>query len=209
MSEKTVENPAENIECTDKKERIRHLADVFGSRTVSAVENEPADETDQKKIPETETIPPGSPTVTADDNAANEGNVQKITPEQVQEALKKMKMPQEIRIDISRAPDFRQFYSIGALGVHNIYDFRISFYNDQPDITADPTVRRIRRMIGSEIILSPVAAAELHRWLGQNLAEYEERFGPIRRIGDALKDGASENSGERDNPKADLMSGYA
>ena len=147
-------------------------------------------------------------------------------PEQIQEPVKKA---QEIRIRISKADDFRQFYAIGALGVHNIYDFRISFYNDQPDLPTDPVVRNIQRTIGSEVILSPVAAMELYRWLGQSLAEYEARFGRIRRLQDisgkpagvpgimpgvpadsgnggknAEKDGDSKN-----DRKDDFMKGYA
>lgn len=163
-------------------------------------------------------IVPDSPTVTdgnADEENSEEangtligsGNV-RITSEKVQEALKKMKMPQEIRIDISRAPDFKQFYSIGALGVHNVYDFRISFYNDQPDISPDPSVRHIRRQIGSEIILTPIAAAELHRWLGQNLAEYEERFGPIRRLAEGPQNNGNAEPEDTTERKADALTGY-
>ena len=148
-------------------------------------------------------------------------------PDRIREPMKKA---QEIRIRISKADDFRQFYAIGALGVHNIYDFRISFYNDQPDLPTDPVVRNIQRTIGSEVILSPVAAMELYRWLGQSLAEYEARFGRIRRLQDisgkpagvpGIMPGVPADSGNDDvknaeknedsknDRKDDFMKGYA
>lgn len=86
----------------------------------------------------------------------------------------------EIVIEVSKEEDFKRFYAIGAIGVNNIYDFRISFYNDDPDLGRTNGVRKIQRKIGSEIILSPVAALELSRWLDQNVKDYEKKFGPIK-----------------------------
>lgn len=89
----------------------------------------------------------------------------------------------EIVIEVSKEEDFKRFYAIGAIGVNNIYDFRISFYNDDPDLGRTNGVRKIQRKIGSEIILSPVAALELSRWLDQNVKDYEKKFGPIKTQG--------------------------
>jgi hypothetical protein len=41
--------------------------------------------------------------------------------------------------------------------------------------------RVIERSVETEIILSPVAALELNRWLTQHINEYESVFGPIAR----------------------------
>lgn len=89
----------------------------------------------------------------------------------------------EIVIEVSKEEDFKRFYAISAIGVNNIYDFRISFYNDDPDLGRTNGVRKIQRKIGSEIILSPVAALELSRWLDQNVKDYEKKFGPIKTQG--------------------------
>lgn len=80
-------------------------------------------------------------------------------------------------------PDnFRQIYAIGAAGGHSPYDFRIGFYNDTPKMFGDVSESRvIQRRVEAEIILSPVAALELSRWLTQHINEYESVFGPIAR----------------------------
>ena len=88
--------------------------------------------------------------------------------------------PIEIVIEVSKEEDFKRFYAIGAIGVNNIYDFRISFYNDDPELGQRNGVKKIQRKIGSEVILSPVAAKELSRWLAQNVKDYEDKFGEIK-----------------------------
>ena len=89
----------------------------------------------------------------------------------------------EIVIEVSKEEDFQRFYAIGAIGVNNIYDFRISFYNDEPELGRNNGIRKIQRRIGTEVILSPVAALELSRWIDQNVKEYEKKFGPIKTQG--------------------------
>ncbi|WNY27055.1 DUF3467 domain-containing protein [Methanolapillus ohkumae] len=107
----------------------------------------------------------------------------------------------EVVVEISKEPDFKQFYAIGAIGVNNLYDFRISFYNDEPDLVRGNGMRKIQRKIGSEIILSPVAALELSRWLDQNVKDYERKFGPI------FKNQKQEADDE--HPKSKILEGYA
>ncbi|WP_406661584.1 DUF3467 domain-containing protein [Methanolobus sp. ZRKC3] len=92
------------------------------------------------------------------------------------------KEKRKVRIEITKPEDFRQVYSIGAVGGHSPYDFRIGFYNDVPspmEKGADTQV--IHRKIETEVILSPPAAVELSRWLTQHIQDYEAKFGPIRR----------------------------
>ncbi|WNY23132.1 hypothetical protein MmiHf6_04340 [Methanimicrococcus hongohii] len=112
--------------------------------------------------------------------------------------------PYEIVIEVSKEEDFKRFYAIGAIGVNNIYDFRVSFYNDDPELGQRNGVKKIQRKIGTEVILSPVAAKELARWLTQNVKDYENKFGEIK-----------SQSGQRGNSKgtADndttVLDGYA
>lgn len=96
------------------------------------------------------------------------------------------KMPRKIKksitIEFIKPEDFRQIYAIGAAGGHSPYDFRIGFYNDTPKIFGDSSEAQvIERRVETEIILSPVAALELSRWLNQHISEYEAVFGPISR----------------------------
>ena len=87
-----------------------------------------------------------------------------------------------IIVEFVKPENFRQIYAIGAAGGHSPYDFRIGFYNDTPKMFGDASESRIiERRVETEIILSPVAALELNRWLSQHINEYESVFGPIAR----------------------------
>ena len=87
-----------------------------------------------------------------------------------------------ITVDFMKPESFRQIYAIGAAGGHSPYDFRIGFCNDTPKMFGDASESRvIERRVEAEIILSPVAALELSRWLSQHINEYESVFGPIAR----------------------------
>jgi hypothetical protein len=93
-----------------------------------------------------------------------------------------IKGKRKVRIELFKPDDFKQVYSIGAVGGHSPYDFRIGFYNDTPlpsDKASEEQV--IQRKLETEVILSPLAALELARWLNQHIQDYEKMFGPIRR----------------------------
>jgi len=92
------------------------------------------------------------------------------------------KHQRKLRIEFYKPEDCKQVYSIGAVGGHSPYDFRIGFYNDNPKPGIDEDgVQVIQRRLETEIILSPLAALELSKWLNQHLKEYEAMFGPIPR----------------------------
>jgi hypothetical protein len=92
------------------------------------------------------------------------------------------KVKKSITIEFMKPESFRQIYAIGAAGGHSPYDFRIGFYNDTPKMFGDTSESRvIQRRVEAEVILSPVAAVELSRWLTQHINEYESVFGPIAR----------------------------
>ncbi len=94
----------------------------------------------------------------------------------------------KVRIELYKPADFRQVYSIGAVGGHSPYDFRIGFYNDTPlpvDSVTEEQV--IQRKLETEVILSPLAAVELARWLNQHIQDYEAMFGPIKGPQDSIK----------------------
>lgn len=86
----------------------------------------------------------------------------------------------KLRIEFFKPDDCKQIYSIGAVGGHSPYDFRIGFYNDNPLPALDEEgVQVIQRKLETEVILSPLAALELSRWLNQHIKEYESVFGTI------------------------------
>jgi len=86
----------------------------------------------------------------------------------------------KVRIEFYKPEDFKQIYAIGAVGGHSPYDFRIGFYNDRQKTVRDkPNSQVIQRRIETEIILPPLAAMELARWLNQHVKDYEAMFGPI------------------------------
>ena len=98
------------------------------------------------------------------------------------ESVTPKKAKKGITIEFLKPENFRQIYAIGAAGGHSPYDFRIGFYNDTPKMFGDSSESRvIERRVETEVILSPVAALELNRWLTQHINEYESVFGPISR----------------------------
>lgn len=91
-----------------------------------------------------------------------------------------MKKKKSVRIELYKPDDFKQVYSIGAVGGHSPYDFRIGFYNDMPmAVSKSGGEQVIQRRLETEVILSPLAAVELVRWLNQHIQNYEAAFGPI------------------------------
>jgi len=89
----------------------------------------------------------------------------------------------EVSIEVVRSPDFKQVYAIGAIGGHSPYDFRIAFYNDSPKglFESGKQITVMERLIGTEVILSPLAAKELATWLNAHIADYEKMFGEIKK----------------------------
>ncbi|MDG6243256.1 MAG: DUF3467 domain-containing protein [Methanolobus sp.] len=93
-----------------------------------------------------------------------------------------MKKKKSVRVELYKPDDFKQVYSIGAVGGHSPYDFRIGFYNDMPmAVNKSGGEQVIQRRLETEVILSPLAAVELVRWLNQHIQNYEAAFGPIVR----------------------------
>lgn len=95
----------------------------------------------------------------------------------------KLRESRKVKIEFYRPDDFKQVYSIGAIGGHSPYDFRIGFYNDSPRAFGEqPDSRVIERRVETEVILTPLAALELSRWLNQHILDYENMFGPISKM---------------------------
>jgi hypothetical protein len=100
----------------------------------------------------------------------------------------------EVSLEIIRAPEFRQIYSIGAIGGHSPYDFRIAFYNDSPKVLVEggKQITLMERKMEVEVILSPLAAKELATWLNTHLQDYEKAFGEIKKPGEQTSSTSSQ-----------------
>jgi hypothetical protein len=104
----------------------------------------------------------------------------------------------EVSMEITRSPEFKQVYAIGAIGGHSPYDFRIAFYNDSPKAFVDSGKQMtvMEREIKTEIILSPLAAKELATWLDSHIKDYEKIFGEIKKPGmpDSIRQEATKST---------------
>jgi len=89
----------------------------------------------------------------------------------------------EISIEVVKSEKFRQIYSVGAMGGHSPYDFRISFYNDTPKSREGKQISVMERKVEAEITLPPLAAKELAEWLNGHVKEFEKQFGEIKKPG--------------------------
>ncbi|MGP8321123.1 MAG: DUF3467 domain-containing protein [Methanosarcinaceae archaeon] len=94
-----------------------------------------------------------------------------------------LRVNRKVKIEFYRPDDFKQVYAIGAIGGHSPYDFRIGFYNDSPRAFGNSEDSHvIERRVETEVILTPLAALELSRWLNQHIKDYENMFGPISKV---------------------------
>ncbi len=114
------------------------------------------------------------------DKEKNEGNSMSDKPGE-------NKKKTNVRIEMHKPEDFKQVYAIGAVGGHSPYDFRIGFYNDMPVGVNKSGEKVVQRILETEVIMSPLAAAELMRWLSQHIQNYEATFGPIAKPQVGLK----------------------
>lgn len=65
----------------------------------------------------------------------------------------------------------------------------------------------MERKIEMEVILSPLAAKELARWLSEHIKDYERKFGEIKRPGAGIAEkGNPENQGFCPHPGLYVMS---
>ncbi len=90
-----------------------------------------------------------------------------------------MKTTTPPKITLRKSNDFKQIYCIGANGGFTPFDFRIGFYNDIATIEESTGKMKIDRTISTEVILSPVAAKSLVRWLSGHIEAFEKQFGTI------------------------------
>ncbi|MHA1971590.1 MAG: DUF3467 domain-containing protein [Candidatus Hodarchaeales archaeon] len=96
---------------------------------------------------------------------------------------------QRVTFSYSKSPEYKQFYVTGARGGVRPYDFRLDFYNEEPErleiVKSDVKGRPIRRKHLGElkvhreyktgIILSYRALLELSKFLNDQIEKMKEK----------------------------------
>ena len=82
--------------------------------------------------------------------------------------------PQPPQVNLSQTPDYRESYANSVQVRVSVWDFQLVFGLASSD---GPDEVNIRNHQG--VFLSPQQAKALYNILGQNLAQYEQAFGPL------------------------------
>jgi Protein of unknown function (DUF3467) len=82
--------------------------------------------------------------------------------------------PQQPHVNLAQTPDYRESYANSVQVRVSVWDFQLVFGLASSE---GPDEVNIRNHQG--IFLSPQQAKALYNVLGQNLAQYEQAFGPL------------------------------
>jgi hypothetical protein len=81
---------------------------------------------------------------------------------------------QQPQIQLTQTPDYRETYANSVQVRVSVWDFQLVFGLAQSDSPEQVTIRN-----NQAVFLSPQQAKALWNVLGQNLAQYEQAFGPL------------------------------
>lgn len=82
--------------------------------------------------------------------------------------------PQQPQIQLTQTPDYRETYANSVQVRVSVWDFQLVFGLAQSESPEQVTIRN-----NQAVFLSPQQAKALWNVLGQNLAQYEQAFGPL------------------------------
>jgi flagellar protein FlaG len=82
--------------------------------------------------------------------------------------------PQQPQIQVTQSPDYRESYANSVQVRVSVWDFSLVFGLASSDSPDQVNIRNHQA-----IFLSPQQAKALWNVLGQNLAQYEQAFGPL------------------------------
>ncbi|RLI32387.1 DUF3467 domain-containing protein [Candidatus Bathyarchaeota archaeon] len=81
----------------------------------------------------------------------------------------------QVPLKVKYSEDFKRIYATGAVGGFHRYDLRIAFFTDYlvygENLSDKPSAVRERKV---EVILSPLAAVELKKWLDMQIQNIEK-----------------------------------
>jgi len=75
-----------------------------------------------------------------------------------------------------------KIYATGSYGGYSPFDFRLMLFSEQAlqeDEIISPRNINIARQVQAEIILPPLAAKQLAKWLLNQVEKFEKEIGPI------------------------------
>ena len=82
--------------------------------------------------------------------------------------------PQQTQVNLTQAPDYRESYANSVQVRVSVWDFQLVFGLASSESPEQVTIRNHQA-----IFLSPQQAKALSNVLVQNLAQYEQAFGPL------------------------------
>ncbi|MFP5250463.1 MAG: DUF3467 domain-containing protein [Acidobacteriota bacterium] len=85
-----------------------------------------------------------------------------------------MSTPQQPQLNVAQTPDYRETYANSVQVRVSVWDFQLVFGTASSESPDQVTIRN-----QAAVFLSPQQAKALWNVLGQNLAQYEQAFGPL------------------------------
>ncbi len=93
---------------------------------------------------------------------------------------------EESKIEAVRDPNYRTIIVNGVIGGHRPGFFEVIIYSEEmiaedslATLRPEPSKVRIRRTLQCRLIIDPVQAKSLAKWLTHHISEYEKTFGRI------------------------------
>ena len=90
------------------------------------------------------------------------------------------------KVEISKHENYRTIIVNGVFGGHRAGYFEAVIYTDEmvadeslSTIPPDPTKVRVKRELQCRLVMDPVQAKMLMKWLAQHIEQYEKAFGKI------------------------------
>lgn len=83
--------------------------------------------------------------------------------------------PQQPQVNMVQTPDYRETYANSVQVRVSVWDFQLVFGLASSDAPDQVNIRN-----SNAIFLSPQQAKALLNVLGQNIAQYEQAFGPLK-----------------------------
>ncbi|MBS7611797.1 DUF3467 domain-containing protein [Candidatus Bathyarchaeota archaeon] len=93
---------------------------------------------------------------------------------------------EEPKVEIVKDPNYRTIIVNGVIGGHRPGFFEVIIYSEEmiaedtlATLRPEPSKIRVRRILQCRLIIDPVQAKSLAKWLIQHVLEYEKVFGKI------------------------------
>ena len=93
---------------------------------------------------------------------------------------------EQAQIEVAKSNDYRTIIVNGLFGGHRpgfieaiVYTEEMTVDDALETVVADPSKVHIRRTLQARLLIDPVEAKRIARWLARHISEYENKFGKI------------------------------